>query len=279
MIGKAGKRLRMPQRKCIFCGEGGTPGNKMSEEHIWPEWMHPSLLPHISSTNTTAGRFRMRLSGVITESKTRQGRIFTKRYKLVCQNCNSRWMSGLETDVKPILLPLLEGDRFVLLRKNRRILSSWLALKLMLTECIDPSDAVLTQSEREAFRLKKEIPCIIKIWIGTHNAPNWYSEYSHQTLLGNYGSVPAAAAECGGNLKNMQVTALGIGHIFALFYVSRIREIQMKPHGRIRSLWPIHQAALVWPLTELSGADCDKLALSLREVLKAPFARWVPYRG
>jgi hypothetical protein len=82
MTGKAGKRQRTPQRKCIFCGEGGTPGNKMSEEHIWPEWMHPYLLPHIPSTNTTAGRFRMRLSGIITEKKTRQGRIFKKRYKL-----------------------------------------------------------------------------------------------------------------------------------------------------------------------------------------------------
>jgi hypothetical protein len=45
----------------------------------------------------------------------------------------------------------------------------------------------------------------------------------------------------------MQVTALGIGHVFALFYVSTIHGIQMKPHGHIRRLWPIRGFGLAAP--------------------------------
>ena len=42
-----GRQPKRPSRKCIFCGEGGTGGNPMTEEHLWPEWMHP-YLPQVS---------------------------------------------------------------------------------------------------------------------------------------------------------------------------------------------------------------------------------------
>ena len=75
-------------------------------------------------------------------------------------------MSGIETDVKPILTPLLQGERITLLEKpDRNILEKWIALKVMTTECIDIADAVLTQTERDLFRRTSQIPWRLRIWI------------------------------------------------------------------------------------------------------------------
>lgn len=251
----------------------------MSEEHIWPEWMHQRLMPYIPDSKTTAGHFRARLSGTVVEEKTRQGHIFNKRYRLVCTSCNTTWMSGLETAAKPILLPLLDGDKTVLLKRDRQTLARWLTLKLMITECIDAQDAVVTQNERAAFRAARKIPNGLKIWIGTHSSPDWYAQYHHQTLLGTFGPL-SSARERSPDLKNMQVTAIGIGHVFALFFISAFRVIKLKPYGGIiRLLWPIQARGLAWPLPELSAVDCNSFAHSLREIDKEPFVRWRPYSG
>jgi hypothetical protein len=269
---------RQRQRKCIFCGEGGIRGNPMTEEHVWPEWMHV-YLPKMPGRQTLAGRHRIRLGETIVERKARVGYVFTRRFKLVCKRCNTTWMSGIEDATKPILIPLLQGLPFTLLHKHRVTLATWIALKVMVTECIDINDAVITSHERDAFRLNRIIPQGLRFWIGTHDSQDWYTAYWHETLAGNVGRFPTPPAERTGELKNMQVTAIGIGHIFALAFASSIREIKMNPYGRIRQLWPLRQSGLVWPLPGLSDADCDALAHSLRELMTSPMAVWVPHRA
>src|SRR5258705_10676263 len=139
MTGKAGKRQRKPQRKCIFCGQGGTPGNQMSEEHLWSDWMH-HLLPQIPGMRTVHGSRYFRMEGMSEEAKERQGSAFTRRFRLVCQNCNSGWMSGVEGDAKPILIRLLQGQKTVLLKNDRTRLATWITLKTMVADAINPSD-------------------------------------------------------------------------------------------------------------------------------------------
>ncbi len=241
----ANRLPRKPQRKCIFCGQGGTFGNKMSEEHLWPEWMHPYLLPYVLDHHTRASRFRQQPNGVLSEDKIRQGHIFKKRFKFVCQNCNSGWMSGIENDAKPILVPLLEGRRIVVLMSMRRTLAQWLSLKLMLTDCIG-AEPVLHQQERARFKIENKIPDRLKIWIGTHSSPDWYAQYSRHKLSATYIPRGAPARNQSGILENMELTAIGIGHLFTVFYVSGI-PIPLKAKSGVRSLWPLQTRGFSGP--------------------------------
>lgn len=100
------KRIQNPPRKCIFCGEG-----PISREHIWAEWMRgylptgeqsQSLLRTDKDSNTTT---------LNPGQLTQKGDARSRKLKVVCKACNSGWMSGIQTITKPILLPLLIGER------------------------------------------------------------------------------------------------------------------------------------------------------------------------
>jgi hypothetical protein len=77
--------------KCIFCGGGNVAGNRISEEHIWSDWMHKAKLLPASSTGNyfESTKSTNLLSGKKSHFKRkRQGSIQGKKLKIVCENCN-----------------------------------------------------------------------------------------------------------------------------------------------------------------------------------------------
>jgi hypothetical protein len=132
------KNLR-PPRKCIFCEGGGIRGNPISEEHLWPEWMHP-YLPKLDNPMTDEAYHVIRMKTVVvsTRTKPRQGQTYTRRFKLVCKHCSETWMSRIENDVKSMLIPLLQGRRKSLLREDRIKLARWFVLNAMVIEKENP---------------------------------------------------------------------------------------------------------------------------------------------
>jgi hypothetical protein len=77
-----------------------------TREHILPQWLHPHIeLPGVSLKHRAVDEER------ITLLRSHDLQTFT--FKSICSNCNNGWMSQLEADVKPLLLPLLEGTRSV----------------------------------------------------------------------------------------------------------------------------------------------------------------------
>ncbi len=273
------KQPRNPPRKCIFCGEGGTPGNPMTEEHLWPHWMH-TYLPQFPGTKTAATRHRLRLGEAVVERKVREGHVFTSRFKLVCKRCNSGWMSSIESDAKPTLIQILNGQRFAILRKNRLALANWIALKVMVTECIDPLDAVINEFERDDFRTMRKIPQRLQIFVATHDVQEWYTGYWHQTLRAYFGSSPPPETYGLGPFKNIQTTALGVGPLFSISFVTTISDLGFDPGlslRNVRRLWPPRDQPLVWPLPRLSHPEVNRLAHSTRELMNSPISRWLPY--
>src|SRR5215813_678214 len=85
-------------RTCAFCSHSA----KMSAEDVLPKWMHDLL------TGNGVMRF---------ETAQKQWAVATPhidwRAKVVCENCNNTWMSRIEGLAKPVLTPLIEGDKVV----------------------------------------------------------------------------------------------------------------------------------------------------------------------
>ena len=82
-------------RQCIFCGGGG-----LTNEHAWPQWILNEQDPF----------------GIVVESdgehvRTLVGPKAAIKLKVVCAACNNGWMSDLEAKAKPVLGPLIDGQR------------------------------------------------------------------------------------------------------------------------------------------------------------------------
>jgi hypothetical protein len=270
MTGKSGKRQRKPQRKCIFCGEGGTHGNPMTQEHLWPEWMH-EYLPNVPGAHTQAGRRDFTGGRLIAAHKIRQGHVFVRAFRVVCKRCNTGWMSGIETAAKPILIPLLRGQRIKLLRNDKRALAAWVALKTMVYDCKDQKQAVLDQFARDDFREQGKLPRGLHIWIGAHDLSDWYAQINYRSVLANLNPETPRTG-----FRNVQTTAFGIGHLFTLTFVTALDEFKFKPIGYkrvLRELWPLRDPPIMFPLPNISEAEVGRLGDPLLS-LSEPFARW-----
>jgi hypothetical protein len=261
------KHPRRSPRKCIFCGDGGVAGNPMSDEHLWPEWMHPYLprlenpqkdetYQYASATTRTAG----------VHKQIRQGHVYTRKFHVVCRNCNNGWMGNIETDAKEVLIPLIQGRSVTLLRNDRRRLATWIALKVIVVDGEIPTDSVISQSARTAFKELRKIPSGIRIWIAQHDSITWYSGLRYLPIRGVIELEKGTLTEG----KNIQTTAIGFGHLFALALVPGRLEFKFNINftvvfSNVRQLFPIRDQVIKWPLPTLWDSHVDRLSQVIKE--------------
>jgi|SRR5580704_15196014 hypothetical protein len=135
-MAKHAKRQNLkPPGKCIFCLRGATPGNPMTGEHLWADWMdRANLLPRGGEYYEFKSIFKGQRDATSIFRRTRQGSANTKKLKVVCKDCNGGWMGGLETRVQPYLTPLIKGESIVLDAKMRQTIIEWIVMKILVAE-------------------------------------------------------------------------------------------------------------------------------------------------
>lgn len=83
---------------CTFCNR---KGNK-SKEHIWPQWLQIELT---GGTKSNFSGTHISFSSVSVVSKRNQsGKSLV--FGAICEDCNTGWMSQLESRFKPIFKKL-----------------------------------------------------------------------------------------------------------------------------------------------------------------------------
>jgi hypothetical protein len=90
----------------------------MSKEHVWPDWLDP-YLPKGEVNHERMCQTVYRTHSVRAVKK-QSGSSQSGRVRVVCRACNNGWMSVLQSDAKPILIPLLTGARTSLHKKASR---------------------------------------------------------------------------------------------------------------------------------------------------------------
>src|SRR4051794_16250232 len=124
--------MARPQKFCIFCGRPG-----MSKEHVFSDWINDVLPP-----DGTHNRIRIRgfdagggINNPFHDASThRQGGPATLTARVVCEECNSGWMSKLQDRAKPVLIPLINGKSASIGREAQGVLASWATMLSMTTE-------------------------------------------------------------------------------------------------------------------------------------------------
>jgi hypothetical protein len=99
-------------RSCAFCNQPGV-----TKEHVWPDWMRKQgVIPAGAGTHVVESSRSTRVfQAPLGDTQVRQ----------VCGKCNSGWMSRLEAEAAPLLMPMFEGSAIALDGTSQDTLSKW----------------------------------------------------------------------------------------------------------------------------------------------------------
>jgi hypothetical protein len=89
-----------------------------------------------------------------------------RKLRVVCGECNNGWMSRLQNRAKPILLPLILGEKAQLRRTAQTLIASWATMTAMVAEFAIPSTVTSPQSERVWFQANQVPAPNWRVWLG-----------------------------------------------------------------------------------------------------------------
>ena len=143
---------------CVFCE---TTGDNFDPEHWVPKWVSRATIPE------GKGILHMPRDGY--EEEAWVSGIVDWTVEHVCTECNGGWMSALETKVRDIALPLIDGDEHGrrLDRHELHLLARWCFMKAITLELGRPEDQERTYPPEiyTGFKRFKQPPngCVISV--------------------------------------------------------------------------------------------------------------------
>ena len=254
------------RKRCIFCGGFG-----LSKEHVWSKWTY-ALVPNKPTDTHRRGHYvSSRANPRIIERreiKAYQGNVNTIRLRVVCKGCNNGWMSRLDSAVKPILSPLILGVSTMLNERSQLILSTWIAMKAMVSEHSRTEDVASDQGERTYLMSDLRPPANYRIWIAAHSATSWRVAYQrHAATLGYLDGEGMAQSPDRSLLKNSQSLTLGIGKLLINVVSSRVPDLKFAfldtAIGRAMHRIQPYARNATWPPPQiLTQAQADHVAFA-----------------
>lgn len=249
---------------CIFCDGSG----KKSKEHIWPKWMHDYLPLHGARENIVEAHTFKWKTHIDSKRRKRQGHLSTKKIRVVCRCCNSGWMGQLETEVRPVLLPILKSEIHEISLENQAKLSRWIALKAIVGEFQERETHVTPLACRRRLMVEGVIPDYYCIYIGAHNEAHdaaWL-RISQTFALSKSGPSPSL----GNRKRNCQSIAMTFGPLFVYLLAVRqdgINSADFIRFTNIQRLFPEQGNTISWPPKKiLNSKDMGLMAYALDDM-------------
>jgi len=173
----------MVNGRCIFCGNSPLTG-----EHLFPKWLKSveakMVPPHGTKTVYRAS------SGGPHIFNNWDGSPNVKIHA-VCKACNEGWMHEIEVTARPILEPMILGDKVVLSPEDQLVVATWTCLKTFILAC--DLYSYMEHSWIEDFYRRRLIPTSWRMWITTYVGRSRY--LSDCARLADDGSVVATVGE------------------------------------------------------------------------------------
>jgi hypothetical protein len=239
---------------CIFCDDPPDSG-----EHLWSRWMRRLLHRSWNKQRFEMARNFPREAAPFGELShwTFQGPTHHKKIKVVCDTCNTGWMSRLESASK-FLKPMMLGQQIRLDREAQRIITKWIVLKILVLEHDPtgglPAHPIFSRRARLAFKTTRKIPRGFRIWLNGRGGPKWHD--SARLSSGRFVLSPKTLAARNfkptGPGRNIQSVTWGIRnlliHSLAITYPTLDASVSWEePPGAVQ-LWPLQRGAILWPL-------------------------------
>jgi hypothetical protein len=235
-------------RYCLFCDKRAN-----TREHILPDWM----LDHFRAMKRDV-RLTFDLEG-----QHRHGIKITPgiRVKRVCSDCNSKWMSNLESSSKPLLGSMLHDVTTPIDTLQQTTLARWALKTAMVMESIgNRVHPFHTQKEREELRTSFKIPKNTYIWLARYAGANDIA-YIGMHLWNDKPDDPKTI--------HCYVNTVAIGYVALQVFSAHVPNGHPRinvapfpaPWGKLLvKIWPTANSSLVWP-PEFTFSDTGFMAL------------------
>lgn len=253
-----------PPRACIFCG-----GKPLTKEHIFADWLQKhlpktGLLNHDQWHKVYSAPYETNEEFIKRSGEPHSGRI-----KCVCADCNNGWMSSLQVDAKPILLPLIGAEPIQLFRRQKAILSTWVSMFTTVAEFRDKTGMAIAIPERDRvwLRARRSVPQHWRIWIGHHIRSSWNGIWVHASVpVGSEEYVPDGAGRKR-PIPNTQSTTIVLGQLFIHVFSSARKEVsrvRLFDNRALAQIWPVQCQSISWPpKLSLDDAAAKEISCSL----------------
>jgi hypothetical protein len=226
-------------RLCIFCG---SPADE--QEHAIPVWV-PRYLNQAGAIldHTVAKNVTRRKESVFSDYKAR----------IICKPCN-RHFGKLEEQVRPLLIPLLDGIPTSFGQQDQELLARWAFKTTCALLGVERKRRAVPQRQRYALRQRGEIPASTFIGVGR------YEGAGARIRAGRVRFTRSRDTDIDKDLSVYQ-SIIALGHVF--FEVFGLVKSPPKytfrvPVGVLYHIWPPRHDTIAWP--PLWSLDDDGLA-------------------
>ncbi len=217
---------------CIFCQKQ----TKMTKEHLWPDWLR-DYLPRLEQTNQ---HWVIGKDGKVNKGKLhRPGDAYSTTLRVVCANCNNGWMSRLQIEAKPHLVPLITDSWKPLSLVTQNIVARWAVMFTMVMEYGDPATVGIPPEHRAHFMETGSVPTNWTIWIGRHDPHNL-----HPAMFNHFGMTQCMWPGLQAIAPGGQTSGFTVGRLFVrtetmlVMFPQRTLLNQLEAHNF--GLLPIH---------------------------------------
>lgn len=229
---------------CIFCAGTGP----LTEEDWWPKWLHRYLPSPFNAQRHTARSglkpdFESRHLGTIAPEWKGRGSLYSP-LKVVCRNCNNRWMSSLQNRANLYLKPLIKDEWAPFDEEAQSAVASWMTMLCMVYDFRNMDTQNITQAERGAFFINHVPPSNWIISVGFLR-----NTYIHGKVWQRALGVHLSPDDIIKRPYNVQSTTIAIGKLLLHAFSTATPLVNITPPDVRTSLgleviWP----AINWPI-------------------------------
>lgn len=247
---------------CLFC-----ENNANSPEHIFPDWYNRRVpTDRISKAGVLETWYGM--NAPLAQYSIKRGKITNRTVRVVCESCNTGWMSRIEDRSSRIFKRLLTDEIFTLDENIINTIAAWAHLKLMISDALPEEKQHIPKISRIMFAKNETLLANTCVYLGRYigmrnNKGRHIRDLAHIMTRNPDHS----------NLYTQQFTSQNIiyvmGNIVILIAWSQSEKLIYIPSEPIASwmpkIWPFTGTTYQWPRAHIGDETIEYLATALKE--------------
>jgi hypothetical protein len=204
--------------------------------------------------------------------------------KRTCELCNTGWMSDLEDQTKPVLVPLLFAEQpdFEITPESQRILATWAMKTALMADFFYPRFNIMPEWIYSRFFTNRSPPDHQSIiWTAAYKGPV-FGLYSLNLPVELTAPVSYNRDGVLERTEGTQIGAVATLRVLRVVFQVLVYPGYGVPMGHpsdgtvIQRIWPLHRKTIPWPPDRLALNDEDFRRFSLRSGTAVSLGPLVP---